>query len=430
MADSRPPPPEDLTAILASFFARGDGAMAQFSESQVQQISDLLSYVDRSWSRVPRIYIALRISDQLHHLDTFISLGFTDHLFPVTTEAALPNCLSRAARADFMRAQSAISTRAFDLEEGGKGKHKIYTQGEPSSLESGAIPESGRVGQVDKVVSLVNAREYATKRIHRDEQAQMSLNNYADELEVLKRLRHRHIYTDPILPSSLIMPTVTDCNLSEFLVLASTSPDEKSLLRSFFGCLANAIAYLHRSDIRHEDIRSRNILVKGDNILVAGFEPFPSSTVAMHSTAEDINPYSLKYQASEYAEYERLADIRSLGFVFLEIATIIKGKTIGEMTATLTTNGSRGRYFYGTPDATSQWILTLRAAGLQSDNEPLIWISRMLHIYCYDRPSAATLFETITKSGPGSGVDTKFSGTCCTGEGGLLRTLQQGGCNP
>jgi serine/threonine protein kinase len=435
MADNRSPPPkspiwyENLTAALASYFARDDGNMTQFSESEIQQISDLLGHVNRAWSRVPRTYIVLRISGQLHLLDTFINLGFSDHWFPVSTEGSLPECLSYTARADFMKAQSTILTNALDLEKGKEGKHQNFAKGQPLPFESRVNLGFGAFGQVDKVVSLVSHKEYARKRIRRRgifEQAQMSVKSYINELEVLKRVRHPHIielvgsYTDSTF-LGLIMSPVADCNLSEFLPIVPTSPDKISLLRSFFGCLANAIAYLHGSEIRHKDIKPSNILIKGDNVLVADFGLSRDSTDATRSTTEGITALSPRYCAPEVADYEprnSSADIWSLGCVFLEMATIPKGETIDAMKTVFNTNGSHGQHFRNNPNATFQWILMLRATGLQSDNEPLNWISRMLQLDRYARPSAAALFEIITKSCSGSDLNAKFSGMCCTEEGG------------
>jgi serine/threonine protein kinase len=435
MVDKRSPPPkspiwyENLTAALASYFVRNDGDMTQFSESEIQQISDLLSHVNRAWSRVPRTYIVLRISGQLHHLDTFINLGFSDHWFPVSTKRSLPKCLSYTARADFMKAQSTILTNALDLEKGEEGKHQNFAKGQPLPFESRINLGFGAFGQVDKVVSLVSHKEYARKRIRRRgifEQAQISVKGYINELEVLKRVRHPHIvelvgsYTDPTF-LGLIMSPVADCNLSEFLPLVPASPDKMSLLRSFFGCLANAIAYLHGSEIRHKDIKPSNILIKGDNVLVADFGLSRDSTDATRSTTEGITAFSPRYCAPEVAVYEprnSSADIWSLGCVFLEMATILKGETINAMKTVFNTNGSHGQHFRNNPNATFQWILMLRATGLQSDNEPLNWISRMLQLDRYARPSAAALFEVITKSCSGSNSNAKFSGMCCAEEGG------------
>ncbi|KAH0548623.1 hypothetical protein GP486_007833 [Trichoglossum hirsutum] len=420
---------EDISAALDGYFARGDGDMTPFSESEIQQISDLLSRVNRSWSLVPRTYIVLRISGRLHHLDTFINLGYTDYLFPVSREESLPRRLSYNARADFMKAQPTILTNAPDLEKGKEGKHQNFAGDQPLPFESRANLGVGSFGQVDKVVSVVSRKEYARRRIHRREifeQAQMSMESYINELEVLKRIQHPHIvelvgsYTDPTF-LGLIMSPVADCNLSEFFILIPTSLERTLLLRSFFGCLANALAHLHGLEIQHKDIRPSNILIEGDNVLVADFGLSCDSTDATRSMTEGITALSQRYCAPEVADYEprsSSADIWSLGCVFLEMTTILKGITIDASKTVFNTYGSYGQHFRNNPNAAFQWIFMLRAIGLQSDNEPFDWISRMLQLDRYARPSAASLFEIITKSCSGSDLNARFSGMCCAEEGG------------
>ncbi|KAH0556423.1 hypothetical protein GP486_005661 [Trichoglossum hirsutum] len=407
-------PFENLTPTLASFFVHDDGGVPQFSESQTQQISALLSRVNRAWSQVPRTYIVLRISGQLHYLDAFINLGFTDDWFPVSAERSLPEFLSPTAKADFMKAQSAILTESFDLEGGGQSELEIYTQHECLLSEPRAVPGSGRFDPDGLVGGAKRSRE-----LIRREQPRLSLSKFPNELEALKQVRHRHIVDlATVLPySGPMAPLGLDCDLSEFLALVSTVttfPDRIPLLRSFFGCLANAITYLHRSEIHHKDIKPSNILIRGDIILVAGFGPSHSSTNATRSTTEGITTFSPRYYAPEVSFS---ADIWSLGCVFLEMATVLKGETIDTMNDAFGTNGPKGQCFHSNPDATSRWILTLRATGLQSDNEPLNWISRMLQHDRHARPSAAALFETITKCGSGGVFSATFCGMCCAGEG-------------
>jgi serine/threonine protein kinase len=79
-----------------------------------------------------------------------------------------------------------------------------------------------------------------------------------------------HSYTDPKY-FALLMNPVGECNLSEYYELARGSPDKLSLLRSFFGCLANALQYVHSIKIRHRDIKPQNVLVKGERVYLTDF---------------------------------------------------------------------------------------------------------------------------------------------------------------
>jgi serine/threonine protein kinase len=79
-----------------------------------------------------------------------------------------------------------------------------------------------------------------------------------------------HSYTDPKF-FALLMSPVGEYNLNEYYNVARGSPDKLSLLRSFFGCLANALQYVHSIKIRHRDIKPQNILVRGDKVFLTDF---------------------------------------------------------------------------------------------------------------------------------------------------------------
>ena len=51
------------------------------------------------------------------------------------------------------------------------------------------------------------------------------------------------------------MSPVADGNLEEFLGREYISPENRSFLRTFYGCLANALRYLHENRVRHKDIK-------------------------------------------------------------------------------------------------------------------------------------------------------------------------------
>jgi serine/threonine protein kinase len=51
------------------------------------------------------------------------------------------------------------------------------------------------------------------------------------------------------------MSPVADQNLADFLDRNYIPAEEKSFLRTFYGCLAIAVKYLHENCIRHKDIK-------------------------------------------------------------------------------------------------------------------------------------------------------------------------------
>jgi serine/threonine protein kinase len=410
-------PDVDLSDRLANFFPR-----SKYSESDIQQIADLLRHINTAWSRVPRTYIVLRIIGQQQRLDEFINFGFTDHWFPVSSQQ-LPESLDSTARASLLQTQSVILAEGIDLKDGEDGRHMHFAKGVPLPFKMISILGSGGFGQVDKVVSKLSNNVYARKRIPRAKlfgKNRSSMKSYTSELEVLKRLKHRHVvklvgsYTDPIF-LGLVMSPVADCNLSDYLTQDPISPDKKSLLRSFFGCLATALAYLHNARIRHKDIKPQNILVKGDSILLTDFGLSLDSSDSTRSTTEGPTAMSLRYCAPEVFYYEprnSSSDIWSLGCVFMEMVTVLKGEAIQMMRTYFESHGSHGQFFHNNFEATDEWLSLLSVTEPHSDNKPVQWIRKMLEPDRHDRLNVRTLVKTIQRD---ASIDpsVKFCGTCC-----------------
>jgi len=53
----------------------------------------------------------------------------------------------------------------------------------------------------------------------------------------------------------IVMSPVADWNLEDYLDRDIISMEDRSFLRTFYGCLAAALRYLHRNCIRHKDIK-------------------------------------------------------------------------------------------------------------------------------------------------------------------------------
>jgi len=137
----------------------------------------------------------------------------------------------------------------------------------------------GGFGFVDRVVSTLSYTEYARKLISRGRTFKKNmevLRDFENELATLKKLSHKHIvqlkgsYTDPKFVGILMSP-IADCNLKEFLQQSSLSQESRSILRTYFGCLAAALCYLHENHIRHKGVKPENVLVKGHTVYLTDF---------------------------------------------------------------------------------------------------------------------------------------------------------------
>ncbi|KIN03014.1 hypothetical protein OIDMADRAFT_96488, partial [Oidiodendron maius Zn] len=189
---------------------------------------------------------------------------------------------------------------------------------------------SGGFGEVDKVLCLISFKEYARKRVLRSSlfrsRGTEDIKLFIAEIEILKRLKHHHIvefvgsYTDPKY-IGLIMSPIADMDLGTYLTNANTSKHGE--LRTFFGCLATALEFLHEQKIRHKDIKPGNILVHGGNVLFTDFGLSLDFTDANGSTTTSmVNGMTLRYCAPEVVLQEprnTSSDVWSLGVVFLEM---------------------------------------------------------------------------------------------------------------
>ena len=119
---------------------------------------------------------------------------------------------------------------------------------------------------------------YARKRIKRHREMRKekeAFKRFETELAALKRLNHEHLvrvhgsYTDDKYVALLMSP-VADYNLKVYLQ-RPIQKIEMPTFRRWYGCLANAIAYLKEEQIRHKDIKPENILVKGKTVFLTDF---------------------------------------------------------------------------------------------------------------------------------------------------------------
>ncbi|EPS38648.1 hypothetical protein H072_7646 [Dactylellina haptotyla CBS 200.50] len=433
-----------------------------YLELEIQQIASLLEPVNSRWARVPRLYTVLRLIDQLPLLDSiFLAQGLTDFWLPFSL-GSLPDGVPLAIRSAFVRAQSVVLTKAIDLEKGERGRHRHFGPEEPLPFKSKGSLGVGGFGAVDRVVSVVSGREYARKRLPRGPvgkgggagpRAKEHMKAFKAELEVLKRLRHRHTveyvgsYTDA-QHLGIIMAPVADGNLAWFLnkIVAednnrtitatvsstgsdgssldgTTSVEKRALLRTYFGCLASALGYLHTSQIRHKDIKPQNILVMpGTGVLLTDFGlSFDWAELSRSTTKGAPAALTPRYAAPEVAEHEprgASADMWSLGCVFLEMVTVLKGETLEDLKEFYNSHGSESIFYRANDVANNEWIKVLEGKGVtRADDIPLAWITKLLQVERKDRLSASELLEQITARDPQTDQVSRFCRSCCLPEG-------------
>lgn len=401
---------------LDRFFQKGPGKYHSYTDSEIITIASLLRQTHLRWSTVPRTYIVLRAIGHLNLLDTLLDADFSDFWFPVT-EQCLSGCLGPSVGQALFNAQHIILTTSMELEKGAKGEHCYFKQGDPFPFESKKALGEGGMGQVDRVLHKISSKEYARKRVPRSSVFKgpwkERMKRFVDEIQILKRLEHRHIvefvgsYTDD-RDIGLIMLPVAEMDLGDYLLRCTISSHPE--LRTFFGCLATALDFLHSQKVRHKHIKPRNILVDRGQVFVTDFGLSLDFTDESGGTTTGmVNGMTPRYCAPEVAEYEprnEASDIWSLGLVFLEMTVVLKGKVAGDMDEFFKQNGTRRAFVYANMSALPPFFAELENEGDKSDNAVLGWVREMLCVQPHLRLTASALVTSILESA-------SFCGSCC-----------------
>lgn len=177
---------------LADFFPDQGEPRTAYSDLEIHEISRCLKFADQhEWSDAPRLYIVLRTIGQLPVLDILLGEGINDLWFPFTP-ASVPKLLSPDLRLLFLDAQQLVLTKAVDLETGSK-RHTHFGKDDAFPFEIRGKLGRGGATNVDKIYNPLSHREFARKRFRRGRgQSKGEIDNFKNELQVLKRIQHDH----------------------------------------------------------------------------------------------------------------------------------------------------------------------------------------------------------------------------------------------
>ncbi|KAK3350028.1 kinase-like domain-containing protein [Lasiosphaeria hispida] len=126
------------------------------------------------------------------------------------------------------------------------------------------------------------------------------------------------------------------CNLQMFMQQCIPYPTNDSdwwkvpYMHTYFGCLAQAVAYLHKSNvrIRHKDIKPENVVIDHFGLpVLTDFGLSKHFETGHHSDGPTAK--TLKYadpEAMHETTRDERSDIFSLGCVYLEMATVLLGR--------------------------------------------------------------------------------------------------------
>lgn len=222
-----------------------------------------------------------------------------------------------------------------------------------------------------------------------------------NELKILKNLRHKHIVAvlgsfsqcsrkKKIEYGILVFPLAAQ-NLQEFLEEISKhnkhhqQPDitwsphrDTYKLLPYFACLCKTVLFLHKQDrpIKHRDIKPANILIdRVDNVILADFDiskaynddkeaiTYGSLDGTIMYSSKDVWKESARNDPEGSSKRGLEWDVVSLGFVFLEMATVLFGKTLDEMRKPMERRSAQGNVRVVYSEATTEienWLNVLQ----------------------------------------------------------------------
>ena len=391
--------------VLAEYFPPKRDANMDYSEADIHKISSLLQNTNTGRHIYPRLYIVLRLSNKLRDMSTFIEAGETDISLPYSKDT-IPLSVHPSTCGAILKYQPRVMT---EDSESVNSKHKHVLHHDKilqTHYQKADVLGSGGFGLVMKIKSHNDGAYYAVKLIKREKIVEAGMRCFTTEVNVLRRADHGHIVrlvstftsTDVL---GFIMSPVAACNLTQFLRESHLRQEKKSFIWTYFGCLTNALYYLHNTlYVRHKDIKPSNILVDEDNkVLLADFGLAHDFSESFKSTTAEEKYRSAKYCAPEgmnNTPRNNASDIWSLGCIFLEMMTILRGESLESMERYFRDTGTGNTHFKDNPQAVSGWIERLEQNNRSElQNLPITWIKKMLRREHTTRPNARTLMHSI-----------------------------------
>jgi serine/threonine protein kinase len=407
-----------------------------FTEKDFRDITIILARAgELTYSCIPRIYTVLRLIGRLDKIDNFVQHGISDTWFPFVQRSLPEGLHCHSDRTNFLNTQRLVcNTKALNLERTGT-RHGHFPDPDEIPLRKIGDLGKGASGFVERVISTVTHREYALKLIRRGttfRQDKRVLRDFENELFHLKTLSRGHIHIIDLIGSytepkyvGILFP-VAACNLAELLNDYDIQ-SRRWTFRTWFGCLTSALKYLHDNNVRHKDIKPPNILVSDDNQpLLSDFGVSIDWTRYGQSTTVGPTAMTPRYCSPEVAAYEprnSSSDIWSLGCVFLEIWTALKGCTMKELTKHFTVQG-RLQHYHSSQGLVRSWIKRVsRLSGPDSDNLPAGWIQTMLERNPKERWSAHVLMQNIYHDSIEPSAKYLYIGRCCLDDGDTVESV-------
>ncbi|KAF2629252.1 kinase-like protein [Macroventuria anomochaeta] len=272
----------------------------------------------------------------------------------------------------------------------------------------------GVIGEIHEVRISGFNKPMVRKRMNiRRQYAKQDKESIRHEIENLKSLDHRHIvkvlgcYQEQVGQNNvawcaLMLPSGNN-DLGMFLgeVYPQASEGQKSTYctwaKSWFLCLASALAYMHSHNIHHEDIKPSNIIHQGSRIFFTDFSSsrrlesgLETSTVSPASATRLFAAPEAMSSNGVLSRHGSKTDVFSLGVVFVELMTILSG-SVTQLRKDV--DVGPGKPYHTRVDRLPAWFST------GSRRASALWeacVRQMLNPDRQKRPSAKQVVDSLT----------------------------------
>lgn len=167
-------------------------------------------------------------------------------------------------------------------------------------------------------------------------------------------------------------------------------------LRKAFGCIAQAVKYIHDQSIRHKDIKPSQILISSDGLWLTDFGWSRDTSEMTNSATSGGDTISFRYHAPERAQMKecgRPEDIFALGCTYLEMVLCLESQNANEI---LNPDNKPTWSFQANLDFFETWVYPFKSENLDERQIIEELIRDMLARDPEDRPQIAEVVDILS----------------------------------